>query len=529
MRTRALHATLLAAVLAGAFAIRYEGISFGLPILVHPDEAALAEPARRIAATGNLDPQTFLYPSLSIYAQALAYRARSVFSDAATLASVSEAEIYRTGRAVTVAFAVATVLATYALARAVAGPLAGLAAAALTAVSELHVANSLPITTDVPMAFFVVLAAWLSLRIHTEGARMRDYVAAGLCAGLATSTKYNGVFAVLPIVAAHLVTVRPSPSVLFDRRLLAAAAASVLGFFAATPYALVGTDSFFAFLRLQQEAYSLGHPGAEDAGRSYGFYFAALRDRFGAAPLAVALIGAAAVALRRPRSAVILLAFPAGLFLFMGAYPVRFDRNIVSLVSFAAVMAGYAATAAVAVARVSSGAPARRVGAWVAVAVVAAALGYGGLEQLERSRAYTRLVTLPHTRWLAKLWIDENLPPGSRIAREFYTPPIDPQRFDVVEVGYWGLIRTPQIEQYDYLIASSDDFARFVSHADRYPEQASAYHRIFGRYELIKTFVGDWRTSTGPEIRVYRRPGAAPAQARPSARRNDETGRYGQR
>ena len=119
------------------------------------------------------------------------------------------------------------------------------------------------------------------------------------------------------------------------------------------------------------------------------------------------------------------------------------------------------------------------------------------------------VVTLPHTRWIANVWIEENLPAGVRIAREHYTPPIDPQRFEVVEVGYWGLIRTPQIEQYDYLVASSEDFARFVDHADRYPTEAAAYHAIFSRYELIKSFRGDWKTSTGPEIRIYRRPAAA--------------------
>jgi 4-amino-4-deoxy-L-arabinose transferase-like glycosyltransferase len=517
MTMRVMHAALLAAVLAGAFVIRYEGISFGLPLLVHPDEAAVAEPARRIAATGDLDPKTFLYPSLTIYAQALSFRARVALSDAASMTDRSETEIYRTGRALTVAFAVATVVATYAVARAIGGPWAGLAAAALTAVSELHVANSLPITTDVPMALFVVLACLLSLRIHTEGGRMRDYIAAGLCAGLATSTKYNGVFAVLPIAVAHFVTEPPSLRMLFDRRLLAAAAASVLGFVAATPYALVDSDSFLGFLRLQQEAYSLGHPGAEETSRSYGFYLNALRNRFGTAPLVVAGLGLALLARRSPRSAAILATFPAALFLFMGAYPVRFDRNIVSLVSFAAAAAGFALAAVVAGARASGLSPARRIGAWLVTAVVVGALGYGGVDQLVRSRSYTRLVTLPHTRWLAKVWIEENLPAGSRIAREFYTPPIDANRFEVAEVGYWGLIRTPEIEQYDFLIASSDDFGRFVNQPARYPEEASAYHRIFARYELVRTFAGDWRTSTGPEIRIYRRPAAPAETTRPAA------------
>lgn len=515
MRANALHAFFLATVLAGAFVIRYEGISFGLPILVHPDEAALADPARRIATTGNLDPQTFLYPSLGIYAQALAYRVRYAMSDAASVDAMSDTEIYRTGRVLTVGFAVATVAATAAVACAIGGPVAGVVAAALTAVSELHVANSLPITTDVPMAFFVVLACLSSLRIHTKGARLRDYVAAGVCAGLATSTKYNGVFAVLPIAVAHFVTVPLAPRAFLDRRLLAAAAASLVAFFATTPYALVDSDSFFAFLRLQREAYSLGHPGAEDPASAYGFYWGALRSRFGEAPLAVAAVGFGLLAHSRPRLAAILAVFPVALFLFMGAYPVRFDRNIVSLVSFAAVAAGCALAVAVARALAPGAVSAKRRAAMVAGVVIVTALAFGAFDQLERSRAYTRLVTLPHTRWLSKVWIDENLPAGSRIAREFYTPPIDPKRFDVVEVGYWGLIRTPQIEQYDYLIASSDDFGRFVNHADRYPEQAAAYQRIFSRYALVKKFTADWLSSTGPEIRVYGRR-AAPAR-KPSA------------
>jgi len=481
MRAKALYAIFLAAVLAGAFLIRYDGISFGLPILVHPDEAALASPARRIATTGNLDPQTFLYPSLGIYAQALAYRVRYAVSDATSLEALSDEEIYRTGRALTVGFAVATVAATAAVAHAIGGPVAGAAAAVLTAVSELHVANSLPITTDVPMAFFVVLAALSSLRIHTKGARMRDYVTAGVCAGLATSTKYNGVFAVLPIAVAHFVTVPLTPRALVDRRLLAAAAASLIAFFATTPYALVDSEPFFAFLRLQREAYSLGHPGAEDPGSAYGFYWSALRNRFGAVPLAVGAVGFGLLAHSRPRLAAILAVFPLTLFLFMGAYPVRFDRNMVALVSFAAVAAGCALAFAVARALATGGLPAKRRAAAAAAFLIVAALSFGALDQLARSRAYTRLVTLPHTRWLSKIWIDENLPAGSRIAREFYTPPIDAKRFDVVEVGC------------------------FVNHADRYPEQAAAYHRIFSRYDLVKTFKGDWRTSTGPEIRIYRR------------------------
>mgnify|MGYP003561921452 CR=1 FL=1 len=45
---------------------------------------------------------------------------------------------------------------------------------------------------------------------------------------------------------------------------------------------------------------------------------------------------------------------------------------------------------------------------------------------------------------------------------------------------------------------------------------------ICRRHDLIKMFVGDWVTSTGPEIRIYRRPGAAPAETRPQVPQSPE-------
>ncbi|HEY2774697.1 MAG TPA: glycosyltransferase family 39 protein [Candidatus Binatia bacterium] len=515
---RVLRALVLGAIVLAAFAIRYPAVTFGLPALVHPDEYAVVDPSRQMAETGNPDPGTFVYPSLFYYVQAVSYRLRYALSDAPTFADVPLTTIYITGRTVTVLFSVATVLVAYLCAVEIYGGGAALIAAALTAFSRLHVANSLPITTDVPMTFFVTLSLWMSVRICTRGGRMRDYAAAAFAAGLAASTKYNGGLAILPVLVAHVVCFSRSravpagrhaagatwPASLADGRLALAAVAGVLGFVVATPYSVLHPDLFVAFLDALHDRYVTIDSGAVSQGTSYGFYFGALSDGFGALPLAAAAVGLALLAIRKPRVAAILAVFPIAWFAVMGAYPVHFDRNIVAVVPFAAIAAGCSIMVlADAAAHTPRGR--WRVSMWVATACTAALLAVGGNRQLAAAREYTRVLVLPNTQWLSKTWIDENLPRGSLIAREHYTPAVDAQRFHVFEVGFWGLISSADVEGCDYLVASSGDFGRFVNHPDQFPEEAAAYHSLFASYDLIKTFRGDGLTATGPEIRVYRR------------------------
>ena len=51
-------------------ALRAAGIDYDRPFEYHPDETTIASPAMGIAASGNLDPGLFTYPSLLVYAEA---------------------------------------------------------------------------------------------------------------------------------------------------------------------------------------------------------------------------------------------------------------------------------------------------------------------------------------------------------------------------------------------------------------------------------------------------------------------------
>lgn len=139
--------------------------------------------------------------------------------------------VYIVARLVSVATALAGIIAVFLLGREAAGAGAGLWAALLLAVSPAHVLTSAQIRVDVTMATLVTLAAWCGLR-----GRM---FSTGLAAGLAVTAKYSAVFMVTPML---LLAVWGR-----GRRAAGRAAASVvLGCLIGQPYLLVRSAEMIA-------------------------------------------------------------------------------------------------------------------------------------------------------------------------------------------------------------------------------------------------------------------------------------------
>jgi 4-amino-4-deoxy-L-arabinose transferase-like glycosyltransferase len=128
-------------------------------------------------------------PPVHVAMIAVAYRLMGAPSDVAAAA-------------VSVFFGVACIIALWWLGRSWFGPAVGIAAAALLAVDEYHVALSRSALTDVTFGFFFLVALGLIVRAIERGGIARA-VLAGLAVGVAWNTKYHGWFAV-PIAAAGL-------------------------------------------------------------------------------------------------------------------------------------------------------------------------------------------------------------------------------------------------------------------------------------------------------------------------------------
>jgi len=159
---------------------------------------------------GDLNPHFFNYPTLQLYLASLTqYLYFVLFSDAQIEAFIAYAyfaddqAILAIARGLTTVMAVATVPAAAALGHRLYGASGGLVAGFLLCILPLHVRYSHLATTDAPATLWMTLALLFAVRIVQQG-RVRDFVLAGICAGLAGASKYPTALICPAILAAAL-------------------------------------------------------------------------------------------------------------------------------------------------------------------------------------------------------------------------------------------------------------------------------------------------------------------------------------
>ena len=196
----------LAGIILLAAALRFAGLRWGLPnelhsYSYHPDEFLTIGSSARVAGLldghRTINPGLYNYPSLYLYISALAMMVANGYGWLGNAAS-----IYLTARVVTALMGLGAVGATYWAGRVMFGNVAGLLAALIIAIAPLHVQHSHFATVDVPSTLFVALCLGFSGLILKRGS-WRDYILAGVMAGLAGGTKYNAVLVIFAPMAAH--------------------------------------------------------------------------------------------------------------------------------------------------------------------------------------------------------------------------------------------------------------------------------------------------------------------------------------
>jgi 4-amino-4-deoxy-L-arabinose transferase-like glycosyltransferase len=358
----------------------------------------------------------------------------------------------------------------------------------MMAISPTNVYFSHFIRSDTFMVSFALLSLWASIRVFQQGAT-RHYVLAGIAAGLAASSKYPGALIVLSIVSAHVL--RCGLQGLRDRRLYLALALSGAAFLVTTPFALLDHRTFLADMLSEVHHYSTGHPGME--GNSVGWYLAYLWRVEGILPF-LALLEILRGILRHVRRTIFLSVFPMGYFSFISIFAVRNGQALLPLLPFVFLLA---LSLLLSLARWAN---ARRstVRTLALAAVGLLVLASLGLP-LVRAVEVDRRLTTADSRETARVWIDQNLPEGARIALESYAPYVDPGRFSVR--GFPSLIdHTPDwyaASGFEYLVFSEGMFARFYNDPGRYPDQVARYEGLFQAFDMVKVF-----TDGGYEVRI---------------------------
>ena len=390
------------AALAAAVLLRLAGLQWGLPALFNADEPHVVNLAVSFGG-GSLRPYAFKYPSLWPYLLAFCYGVyflvwsalslRHSVADFVGLYAWHPEGFYLIGRSLAAFFSLGGL---YWLWRAEKDedriPWAALLLAFAPVVNEA--AHSCK--PDMLMFFFACAAWFYALRVFRNGAR-RDHLLCGAMLGLAASSQFTALPAVVMLPLAW--GLRPGRAPL--RWLAEGAACAALAFFAASPYILLDWKNFMFWAGMRSPA-ALAVMGDWSRWDVAGQVLRNLRDfvdfNFGGMAAVVGL----ALLLRERRRLAVFLGLPVLLYALIlslnpdGGWP----RYLLPI------LPGWALAASECLEFC------RRRRPVIGVLLVAAPILLAGVW---RCALQDRDMRLPDTRQLSRAWVLQNVPQGAGI------------------------------------------------------------------------------------------------------------------
>ncbi len=427
-----LHLILLLLILI-ALLLRLWGIGFGLPQAYHIDEHFYYPYAWAMGEGQLVLPDQAHGPSLYLgllligqkIMHALFFPQLST-ADFGALLATNPWPYLLSARLISALAGALTIPIVYLLAKRFRDHSLGLIAAALMTVLFFHVRDSHFGVPDTLTTLFAAATGWLSLRAY-QTRQARDVLWAGMAAGLAAGAKYTTVIVFVTVLVAALF-IQTS----WRRRVTLLGVAILgggLGFLIGYPNLLLNPPIFvkdisFLFARVGE-----GFEGWRIVpDNSAVYYLETLRWGIGDIGLILASIGILAAIVRRRAADLILIAFPITYFVVMSLSQGHFGRYMLPLLPYLVVLIVDAAwnvipTLLRSMAKQSTQAlRALRAAQPLGLVLILAVL----IPNLANSLRADWIMAQADTRTIAKRWIEENIPAGTRIAVEwpYHTPPL---------------------------------------------------------------------------------------------------------
>jgi 4-amino-4-deoxy-L-arabinose transferase-like glycosyltransferase len=490
----------LAAVLLSAVVLRVWAIGRGIPYAVQVDEPEIVERAFNMMRSGSLHPHFFDYPGFALYLQFVVSVARfiagAIGGEWHSLGQAPASSFYLWGRVVMALIGAATVLVVYQIGMRW-GARHALLAAGLMAVLPLHVRYSHFVLTDTPLTFFVALTFLLSLIAHERGT-LQSFAAAGVAAGLAAATKYNGGIALLMPVIACWMTYPLAPGRV--RTIFATVAASAAAFLLCAPYTVLDLPAFldsFARLAHQYRAAVIGES-------LWTLYFKYLvRHAFGwpAMLLAFGGLGLGLVRVVRGPGRVrwtLAVVFPLAYYMMLTTQNIVFARYLMPLTPSVSLLAAIGVVSGVSLLRRYEIPRAPRT-ALIAGLTIAALLP-PALMSIGSDREMARSSTVDQ----AYAWILQNIPAGASIVLERRSMLLPSQ----YRATYVLQLRRKTYEELrqegvEYLVANSESYGSALAAPQQNPADYNEYMRIFTQSRELQTITPS-RDVPGPELRIFK-------------------------
>jgi len=280
-----------------------------------------------------------------------------------------------------------------------------------------------------------------------------------------------------------------------------------LGFAIGTPYAVIDWQGFSYDFVWNLDHYSEGHAGAMGSG-NWWFYISYLaRYGMGFGQFGLALLGIGALLWGRRQQDMLYLVFLGLYFVEISAFTVRFTRNLLPIVPLLAL---YAAVGLELIlgwvgGRGEARAGRRRLAAAVGVLVLAGVCYYPVYDRVWEEIKGRR----PYSGALMAEWVPANIPDGTPVAFELYTP------YAEIEWGerpytYQRFLHRKPLEWYaergiKYLIFNTYAYQRFYDYPKEYGDEIEAYEKLFNHPQMTQVVtINEKDDHRGPIYRVYR-------------------------
>jgi hypothetical protein len=308
-------------ILCIAAIARYWGIWFGLPSMAcRPDECHIVVRAITFFQ-GDLNPHWFFYPSLFIYITYCFYiiffilglitKQFTTISDLLSLYHNDPTIFVLIARCISAFLGLATVFIVYKIAMRLFNRKTALIASLFLGLAYLHVRDSHFGVTDIPATFFIMCSILFILKAYDDNL-IKNYIIAGIFAGLAMSIKYVGFMLIFPMFLVNFFNNYDKDHklyILFHKKFLSFGIILLIIFFLGTPYALIDYSTFVSDVSLQWQIINYGSGNFLGRGWWYHFKFS-LFYGLGWSLFIVSLAGIFLFLITNTKKAIILLLFP---------------------------------------------------------------------------------------------------------------------------------------------------------------------------------------------------------------------------
>ena len=432
---------LLFGILVLAFILRIWGVGFGLPHLYHADEPIVVNHALAFGM-GDLNPHFFKIPPLVSYLLFICYGIYYV-AGAGLFHSVRDLEqlfyfdpssFYLIARLVFGVFlGTLSVYVLFRLVKRFGDMRTALWASFFLAANFLHVRDSHYIYADIPLLFVLLLGFFVIFRLSESPSSWKWHLLAGGMIGLATATKYNGIFLAIPYLWICFRCVPWKQWLVFWFLTVVAAGAA---FILLNPYAVLDHSFFVKELAEQSAANSGGLPWLHHLTYS-------LAGALGGPMLVLALLGALRALFGKDVRSQAFALFVVGYYAVLCRFGQPYDRYVLPLIPFMLILT----------AEVLSKLKARSsLLFWVLIP-------FAVLPSIIKTIHWDRLMSEPDVRTVAKKWVEANIPAGSRLALDgmFYMPRLafSPQQLEVKKLrAAEGLQSKAKMRRIDALLSN---------------------------------------------------------------------------